>query len=129
KTKGDFSAAAGLNTPGNRVQLISAGPIAQVLPGESVTFVMAAVCAPQLDDTPFDTYHARTQLREHLGWSKRTFVGEDTNENGVLDPGEDINNNGILDRYILPEPPAPPKVRFETASNKAIIYWDRMSEE
>ena len=129
KTPGNFGPNAGLNTPGNRVQLITAGPIARVEPGESITFVMAAVAAPQLDDTPLDTWYARSQLREHLGWAKRTFVGEDANENGLLDPGEDLNGNGILDRYILPEPPPPPKVRFETSSNKATIYWNRLSED
>lgn len=129
KTKGNFGPNAGLATPGNRVQLISAGPVARIEPGQSVTFVMATVCAPQLDDTPLDTYFARTQLRANLGWAKRTFVGEDANENGVLDPGEDLNNNGNLDRYILPEPPPPPKARFEAKNNKVVIYWNRLSED
>jgi hypothetical protein len=124
RNRGDFSPAAGLNAPANRVQLFCIGPIVRVEPGETVSFVIAVVCARQLDDTPKDTYFARTQLREHLGWAKRTYVGEDANENGRLDAGEDLNFNGRLDRYILPEPTLPPKVRIETAANKAIIYWD-----
>jgi hypothetical protein len=129
KTMGDFSAGANLQVPGNRVQLMGSGPIARVEPGESITFVLAYVCAPQLDDTPLDTWFARTQLRANLGWAKRTFVGEDVNENGVLDPGEDLNGNGVLDRYILPEPPPPPKVRFEAGNQKVTVFWDRLSED
>ncbi|MFN3529632.1 MAG: hypothetical protein ACK417_06895 [Bacteroidia bacterium] len=129
KTMGNFGASANLQTPGNRVQLIAGGPIARVEPGESFSLVMAAACAPQLDDTPLDTWYARSVLRSNLGWAKRTFVGEDTNENGILDPGEDLNGNGVLDRYILPEPPPPPKVRFEPSENKVTVYWDRLSED
>jgi len=128
KTKGNFGPSANLNTPGNRVQLMGAGPIARVAPGETITFVVAAVCAPQLDDTPLDTRFARTQLRANLGWAKRTFVGEDSNENGSLDPGEDLNGNGLLDRYVLPEPPPPPKVRFVPGNNKVTVYWDKITE-
>lgn len=128
KTMGNFGPSANLGTPGNRVQLMAAGPLARIEPGESITFVIAAVCAPQLDDTPLDTWFARTQLRSNLGWAKRTFVGEDANENGVLDPGEDLNANNRLDRYILPEPPPPPKARFEASSNKITIYWDKLTE-
>jgi len=124
RNRGDFSPAAGLSAPANRVQLYSIGPITRVEPGETVGLVLAIVCARQIDDVPKDSYNAKAFLRENLGWAKRTYVGEDVNENGRLDAGEDINFNGRLDRYILPEPTNPPKVRFETSSNKAIIYWD-----
>ncbi|MEO6168102.1 MAG: hypothetical protein ABIO46_01195, partial [Chitinophagales bacterium] len=75
-----------------------------------------------------DTEYARTELFSHLDWAKRTYLGEDGNENGKLDAGEDLIANGVLDRYILPEPPATPKVKIIPASNQVIIYWDRRSE-
>lgn len=132
----DFSdpgIVAFLQNPSNRVQLLSAGPLTEVLPGESFTYVMAMVCARQLptggtSGPEKDTEYARTELFDHLDWAKRTYLGEDANENGILDPGEDIIPNGKLDRYILPEPPATPKVRIVPSSNKVEIYWDNRAE-
>ena len=122
-----------LNTPGNRVQLISAGPFTQIAPGESVDLVFGFVCARQIQDNSVpgvkDTPAARAKLLENLGWSKRTYLGEDVNENGILDPGEDLDGDGILDRFILPEPPAVPKVKILTESGKVVLYWGKESEE
>ncbi|MBK9730195.1 MAG: hypothetical protein IPO83_02725 [Chitinophagaceae bacterium] len=122
-----------LQNPSNRVQLISAGPIVQVLPGESFTYVIAMVCAKQLETggtsgPDKDTEYAKSELFNHLDWAKRTYLGEDANENGKLDAGEDLIANGILDRYILPEPPATPKVKIIPASNSVKIYWDNRAE-
>jgi len=128
KNRGDFSQAANLNSPGNRVQLLSAGPLDQVQPGETAELVFAVVCAPQRDDQPLDTWFARTDLREHLGWARRTFNGEDRNMNGQLDVGEDANGNTLLDRYTLPEPPPPPKVRVESGNKEVTLYWSDRSE-
>lgn len=132
----DFSDAATvtfLQNPSNRVQLISAGPVIQVLPGESLTLVTAMVCAKQLhtggtSGPEMDTEYARTELINHLDWSKRTYLGEDANENGKLDAGEDIIPNGLLDRYILPEPPSIPRVKIVPAANEVSIYWDEGAE-
>ncbi len=123
-----------VQTPNNRTQLISIGPIREIAAGETVKFAMAFVCARQLEtggttgpdkDTPF----ARTQLLEHLGWARRTFNGEDVNGNGQLDPTEDLDNDNILDRYILPEPPEDPRVKVVSSSQTIDIYWDRLAEE
>ena len=65
---------------------------------------------------------------KHLSWAQRTFKGEDTNNNGVLDAGEDINNNGKLDRYLLPSPPANPIVKIIPSDNSIDVYWDENSE-
>jgi hypothetical protein len=101
--------------------------------GETVEFAVAFVCARQKEtggvtgpekDTPF----AQTELIEHLGWAKRTYNGEDLNENGILDNGEDLNENGKLDRYILPEPPDVPIVKVIAADNKVDIYWNKKAE-
>jgi hypothetical protein len=55
-------------------------------------------------------------------------LGEDTNANGILDNGEDLNNNGILDRFVLPEPPAQPKLRTEFTEEGLDLYWDNGAE-
>ncbi|TVR78748.1 MAG: hypothetical protein EA412_07885 [Chitinophagaceae bacterium] len=122
-----------LQSPGNRTQLLSAGPLVRVEPGDTVNFVTSFVAARQLDTggttgPDKDTEFARTRLIENLGWARRTYNGEDVNENGVLDPGEDINDNGVLDRFILPEPPATPIVHVVPGSQKVTFYWDQEAE-
>jgi len=129
----DPSTVTFLQNPSNRVQLLSAGPLIQVLPGESFNYVIAMVCAKQLETggssgPEKDTEYARTELFNHLDWAKRTYLGEDVNENGLLDEGEDIIPNGVLDRYILPAPPATPHVKIIPASNSVAIYWDEAAE-
>jgi hypothetical protein len=121
-----------LKSAGNRIQLISAGPVSEILPGESVYYTIAMVCAKQMPDydplmATTDTEKAREKLMEHMNWARRTYLGEDVNENGILDEGEDLNQNGKLNRYILPEPPATPKVKYIASSNKVDIYWDNKS--
>lgn len=116
-----------LQVPSNRIQLLSAGPLPQVLPGESFTYAVALVCARQKKGG-VDDAESRTELLEHLGWSRRTFLGEDANENGVLDEGEDLIENGVLDRYILPEPPAIPKVKIVAEAARISVYWDEGAE-
>jgi hypothetical protein len=130
-----------IQAPNNRTQLLSYGPLISVEPGESFKYVIAFVAARQLSGTAQcpegtsgkpgpdkDVFCAREELRDHLGWARRTFFGEDRNGNGVLDPGEDLNGDGILDRYILPEPPATPVVKIEAESQKIILYWDDKAE-
>ncbi len=117
-----------LSTPDNRVDLISAGPLKEILPGEKIQFTVAVVCAAQLPASSLDAPEARTELNQHLGWAKRTYLGEDVNENGILDSGEDINNNQLLDRFILPSPPADPLVKMVPSVGAVDIYWDDAAE-
>ncbi|MBI3141664.1 MAG: hypothetical protein HYZ16_02430 [Bacteroidetes bacterium] len=116
-----------LKLASNKIQLISIGPIPSISPGQSAHFVMALVCAKQLPDpnatTTTDTETARAQLMKHLDWAKRTYIGEDINENGRLDPGEDLNQDNKLDKYILPEPPLMPSTRIVPGNNEVRIYW------
>ena len=131
KTPLDFSNSAITNTfssASNRTDLLSAGPLTQLMPGESFQYSIAIVCAAQLPGTTLDAPEARTELNQHLGWAKRTYLGEDVNENGVLDADEDLNNNQILDRFILPEPPADPIVRMIPSEGAVDIYWNNESE-
>lgn len=117
---------------GNWIQLISIGPISNVKPGEKFRYTVAMVCAKQKDSgdpNNRDTREAREELTEHLGWAKRTYLGEDLNENGLLDAGEDLNGNNQLDRFILPEPPATPKVKMIPSEGQLDIFWDKSSME
>ncbi|MGB0432047.1 MAG: hypothetical protein ACPGLV_16350, partial [Bacteroidia bacterium] len=122
-----------LKLASNKIQLISIGPIPSIEPGEKANFVVALVCAKQLDDAnataTTDTEPARKELMEHLEWAHRTYIGEDVNENGLLDEGEDLDDDGKLDKYILPEPPRDPKVKFVPSSNSLDIYWTDNSLE
>ncbi len=129
----DPSVVEFLQNPGNRVQLLSAGPLVEVAPGESFNFVTAFVGARQIETggttgPTMDTEEAREELHEHLGWARRTFNGEDVNENGLLDDGEDLDDDNVLDRYILPEPPATPKLKIIPSANNLEIYWDNAAE-
>jgi hypothetical protein len=122
------------STTGGMTNLVSAGPLESVEPGETFNVVFALVCAHQNADPSStglakDSDEARAELLEHLGWAKRTFNGEDLNGNGLLDPGEDLDDDGDLDRYILPEPPATPQMKVIPEENKVTIYWDALAEE
>lgn len=117
----------------NRTQLMSVGPLVSIEPGEKVSFALAMVCAKQIvtggvTGPEKDTEVARTELIEHLGWARRTFNGEDVNENGLLDDEEDLNANEALDRFILPEPPANPPVKIIPGSQSVEIYWTDLAE-
>lgn len=118
-------------TPGNRLTLISFGPIPEILPGETVNFVLAIVTAKKFGDRPstIDDETSRINLIENVQWAERAYQGEDRNGNGILDPGEDANLNGKLDRYLLPQPPTPPAVRVVAGDRKAVIYWDKRAEQ
>ncbi|MFC2114407.1 hypothetical protein ACFLRI_03570 [Bacteroidota bacterium] len=115
-----------LEAPSNKTQLLSVGPVPEIAAGEIVHFTVALVAAKQLKYMVNDE-DSRQELYEHLNWAKRTYIGEDLNENGLLEPKEDINFNGELDRYILPEPPLSPKVKIISDNQKVDIYWDKSS--
>ncbi len=128
----DFSNTAITNTfssASNRTDLLAAGPLTEVLPGESFQYTIAVVCASQLPASSLDAPEARVELNQHLGWAKRTYLGEDVNENGLLDIDEDLNNNLMLDRFILPEPPADPIVKMIPSDGVVDIYWDDAAEK
>ncbi|MDZ4757741.1 MAG: hypothetical protein SGJ10_06325 [Bacteroidota bacterium] len=128
-----YGATGPVNFTNNWIQLLSAGPYVQLKQGETIRFALALVCAKQLgalvNNEAVDDADARKELVEHWGWAKRTYSGEDLNENGKLDAAEDINGNNKLDRYILPEPPATPTVKIVPSNNKVDIYWDDAAEK
>lgn len=125
--------------PGSWLILHSAGPLGSVPvegdltnwalpPGDSLKVVFALVAA--LWATPgIDSPARRAALHTNADWAQKAYDGEDVNRNNILDPGEDNNKNGQLDRYILPEPPPPPKIYVVNRSQQVDIYWDRYSED
>ncbi|MGH2567926.1 MAG: hypothetical protein ACRDGA_06265, partial [Bacteroidota bacterium] len=117
-------------SPGNRLTLISMGPVPRINPGESVNFVLAIVTARKAGNRPstIDDAISRATLNENIQWARRAYYGEDQNGNGILDPGEDTNLNGLLDRYLLPQPPVPPAVRAVSEDRKVTLYWDKRAE-
>lgn len=124
----------GQNAAGNYITLISMGPYPNVAVGESFDVYVAYTAAlkpeqfQRLSDKKTDTEETRAPLLENIGWAFRTFQGEDKNNNGLLDAGEDINGNGRMDRFLIPEPPARPKMHVELEAGKAIVYWDDAAE-
>lgn len=116
-------------TPANWLQLISAGPLRSVEPGETFNYAVAYVCSrkvtrPQSGNNILSTPESRAEQTEHFARVRSTYVGEDVNEDGTYNPALDLNGNGKLDRFILPEPPLTPNMKIIPTENKVDIYWD-----
>lgn len=114
----------------NFISLISTGPFARLAPDSSINVVTAIVCAGKFgsDANHLDTFQSKLNLFTNADWAQRAYDGEDKNANGVLDSGEDINRNGTLDRFVLPTPPSPPKMRVIAGDKSMALYWDRVAE-
>ncbi len=124
--------------PGSWMLLHTAGPLGsspvngdmenwELPPGESTTIVFAIVAATYAS-AGIDSPDRRAALHTNADWAQKAYDGEDVNRNNLLDPGEDSDLDGMLDRYILPEPPPPPRVYIDNRSQQVDIYWDRSSE-
>ncbi|MCX7980347.1 MAG: hypothetical protein N3A68_04785 [Bacteroidia bacterium] len=121
-----------LRAPGNRSVFLSAGPFVQVAPGDSVNVVFAFVFARKTADgnpNSADTPQQKEEFIRNAQWAQAAYNGEDANFNGQLDPGEDLNGDGRLTRFLLPSPPAVPRIRYEISSNTIRLYWDASAEE
>lgn len=121
---------ADLKTPSNRSILITKGPFHKIAPGDSLNVVYAVVCAKKYGNDPaaYDTEEQKTNLYSNADWALRAYFGEDRNRNGALDAGEDLNGDGKITRYVLPSPPALPRVKVVPGNQKATIYWDKRAE-
>lgn len=128
-SKGPF-----VGPPANWIQLVSAGPIPSLAPGEKFNYVVAYVAAkktvkPLSGNNILSTPESRAELTEHLSRTRATYVGEDVNEDGKYDVSLDVNGNGKLDRFVLPEPPTTPRMKIVPSDTKVEIYWDASSIE
>jgi hypothetical protein len=123
-------------TPNNWIQLLTAGPLISLEPGESFNYVIAYVAASRIEDgTPpvrngkVSTPATREELTAHLARARATYVGEDINEDGKYRAENDANGNGKIDRFVLPEPPKTPRTKIVSSDNKVEIYWDNSAAE
>lgn len=141
-------------TSGNYMTLISTGTFAAIEPDSSVNVVFGVVCGAKYgnDPTTEDTKRSKKNFYTNTNWAQIAYHGEDRNgngrldssedinDNGKLDPGEDVNQNGMLDleedingdgqlnRYVLPSPPTPPRMKIVADKQQVTIYWDNRSE-
>lgn len=113
----------------NRSQLLSTGPFPRLMPGDSITIAFAFVASKKSGAPRTDTDEQRQPFLNNMGWAQRAYNGTDANGNGQLDSNEvDLRGDGSIVRYVLPTPPAPPKMRVETDRNTATVYWSNSSE-
>ena len=120
-----------LEIPGNRSDLISAGPYYDFEPGDTINITFAFVAGRKNDDgnpNSENTLAQRENFYRNAEWAQTAYFGEDRNRNGVLDPGEDLDGDGKITRYILPAPPDIPITRMEPEGSDLHIYWSNNSE-
>ncbi len=117
--------------PGNFMTLLTTGPFQRLDPDSSINVVFAVICAGKFgtDDNRLDTEQSRQNLYTNAYWAQTAYNGEDRNANNRLDPGEDVDRDGQLDRYVLPTPPSPPRLKVIPGDRRVTIYWDRSAEE
>lgn len=112
---------------GNRSSLISAGPFGTMLPGDTITFSFALVCAPKVQDGNglwLDTDAQRALLATAGRRVQTVFQGGDLNYDGTVDPGADPNGG----RFLLPSPPDVPKDTVIAKDNAIEVYWTANAE-
>ena len=117
---------AQLNQAGNRSDLLSVGPFASFAPGDELRVAFAYVLGAKKDDglpNAANTAEQKSIFLSNASWAQTAFNGEDVNFNGLLDAGEDKDGNGKITRFILPTPPATPKIRVEPGNHKIDLYW------
>ncbi len=120
-----------LEEPGNRSDLVSAGPFARFEPGDEVTISFAYVLAKKFEDGNPNTDNnllQRQNLIDHALFAQETYNGEDINFNGILDPDEDVDGDGEITRFVLPTPPDAPQTKVVASENKVEIYWSDNAE-
>jgi|AntRauTorckE6833_2_1112554.scaffolds.fasta_scaffold00185_35 hypothetical protein len=117
----------GANSQGNFIQLNTIGPIPVVEAGETVTlyvaFVTALMPTPYRDLVPanvqdaddLDNEESRANLVENIGWAYRLFDGQE-------------NEDGSRTRFLVPEPPAAPRMWIESEAGNVSVYWDDRAE-
>ncbi|MFB3042594.1 MAG: hypothetical protein ACE1ZS_12445, partial [Candidatus Poribacteria bacterium] len=97
----------------------------------SINVVFAVICGRKFgnDLTTDDTDNSKQNLFTNAFWAQTAYDGEDRNGNNQLDPGEDIDRDGEIDRYVLPTPPNPPRIKAVPSDRKITLFWDKSAEE
>lgn len=122
---------AQINAANNRSNLVAAGKIDQLAPGEYVDIAYAIVLAKKVEDgnpTAANTPAQKANLIKNAQWAQTAYFGEDANRNGILDPGEDKDGNGKITRFVLPAPPALPGMKIVASDKKIEVYWAKNAE-
>jgi hypothetical protein len=120
-----------ISSPNNRSNLVSAGPITRVNPGDVVEVAFAIVCARRVFDglpASANTDAQKANLLQNAGWAQTAYLGEDANGNCILDPEEDRNRDGQITRFILPSPPDIPAMKVVPGDKIIDVYWADNSE-
>ncbi|GAB4421457.1 MAG: hypothetical protein OHK0039_36240 [Bacteroidia bacterium] len=115
-----------INSPNNRSNLLSAGPLYRIAPGDVMEVAFAIICARRVNDglpASANTDAQRVNLYRNAGWAQTAYDGEDANGNCILDAGEDRDRNGRVTRYILPAPPEPPRMKVVAGDQQIDVYW------
>jgi len=123
---GNVDYQASLNAAGNRSDLLSAGPFARFSPGDEINVTFAYVLAKKNEDgnpNSDNNLVQRQNLINNAIFAQETYIGEDINFNGVLDPDEDMDGDGEITRFSLPAPPNAPRTKIFTSDSKVEIYW------
>ncbi len=121
----------GLKAASNRTYLMSVGPYATLAPGDHIDLAFAIICAKRREDGRYiaeDTDEQKANLIQNAEWAQRAYNGEDGNFNGILDAGEDKDLDGVITRFILPSPPAIPKVKIVPNNHQIDVYWSGNAE-
>lgn len=117
----------GFSANGNYIQLNTIGPFPEILPGETVSIYVSFVAAlmptqyqplipAQVTNVnDLDNPESRANLKENIDWAFRLFDGAE-------------NEDGSRTRFLVPEPPAVPRMRVELNAGTASIYWDNRAE-
>ena len=127
----DTDIQAEINGAGNRSDLLSVGPFADMAPGDTIKVAYGFVYAKKNSDGNPNSDNNKIQrknLIENAEWAQTAYNGEDSNFNGKLDEGEDLDQDGKITRYILPTPPDIPKTKVFADTNKIVVYWGNNSE-
>ncbi|MEZ4828947.1 MAG: hypothetical protein R3C61_22075 [Bacteroidia bacterium] len=121
-----------INTANNRSNLVSAGPIPILMPGQSMDVAFAIVCAKRVFDglpASVNSPAQRANLIQNAQWAQTAYLGEDANGNCRLDPGEDRDGNGRITRFILPSPPDRPVMKVVPGDHVIDVYWSDNAEQ
>ncbi len=117
----------GFTANGNYIQLNTLGPFPEVEPGETISVYVAYVAALMPDEfqdlvpgnvtnvDDLDNEDSRANLIETIEWAFRLFDGQEADD-------------GTRTRFLVPEPPAVPRMRVELDAGIASIYWDDRAE-